>query len=160
MVNIPDDIRTLLEATYEEPARQCSPKAHLMEELHSQFLQHKNALADKAMGNLSTATAMPVGDDNETCATRYSDLPTTQVLLVKDINSTGNEAQLTLLNETRVIVNAIRPDPAVTAQLYLNLVTIPSWLLLRYGPIETPPFLKKHFLKQRQSCYGIIIVEK
>ena len=147
MVNIPDDIRTLLEATYEEPARQCSPKAHLMEELHSQFLQHKNALADKAMGNLSTATAMPVGDDNETCATRYSDLPTTQVLLVKDINSTGNEAQLTLLNETRVIVNAIRPDPAVTAQLYLNLVTIPSWLLLRYGPIETPPFLKKHFFE-------------
>jgi CRISPR-associated endonuclease/helicase Cas3 len=146
-VTIPDDIRTLLEATYEESSRQCSKKAHLMDELHTQFVQHKNALADKAMGNLSTATAMPVGEDNETCATRYSDLPTTQVLLVKDINSTGNEAQLTLLNEARVMVNAARPDPAVTAQLHLNLVTIPSWLLLRYGSLKTPIFLKKHFFE-------------
>jgi CRISPR-associated endonuclease/helicase Cas3 len=146
-VNIPDDIRTLLEATYEELSKQFSKKAQLMDDLHSKFVQHKNALADKAMGNLSTATTMPVGEDHETCATRYSDLPTTQVLLVQDINSTGNEAQLTLLSEERVMVNAVRPDPAVTAQLHLNLISIPSWLLQRYGSLETPSFLKKHFFE-------------
>ncbi len=146
-VTIPDDIRTLLEATYEESSRHFSKKVHLMDELHTQFVHHKNALADKAMGNLSTVTAMPVGEDSETCATRYSDLPTTQVLLVKDINSTGNEAQLTLLSEARVMVNAVRPDPSVTAELHLNLITIPSWLLQRYGSLETPLFLKKHFFE-------------
>jgi CRISPR-associated endonuclease/helicase Cas3 len=146
-VTIPDDIRILLEATYEESSRQCSKKARLMDELHSKFIQHKNALAEKAMGNLSTATAMPVGEDHETCATRYSDLPTTQVLLVKDINSTGNEARLTLLSQACVTVNAARPDSAVTAKLHLNLVSIPSWLLYRYGAPETPSFLKKHFFE-------------
>ncbi len=170
-VTLPDDIRPLIESTYEDArpkqktsldpsstrpngddldfdsSEYCQLKVGLMDELYDKFLQCKEALASRAMGNLSTVTAMPVGEDHEACATRYSDLPTTQVLLVRDMNSTGNEAKLTLLDQEHVVVNASKPDLAVTAKLHLNLVTIPTWLLCRFGPPATPVFLKKHFFE-------------
>ncbi len=173
-VTLPGDIRTLLEATYEPNNDDAHPsqdfslkvpdhsggldgikttpsaslKASLIKELYHKFEEMRMALADKARANLSSVTAMPVGEDHEACATRYSDLPTTQTLLVKQIDSTGNEATLTLLSGERVIVNAARPDMAVTAKLHLNLVTIATWLVRRIDSPQTPPFLKKHFYEE------------
>lgn len=121
-------------------------KADFMKELYTQFETMREALERRANANLSTVTAMPSMDDApEDCATRYSDLPTTQTLLVKQIDSTGNSARLTLLSGDIVTVDASRPDMAVTARLHLNLVTIPTWLISRVAPIKSPRFLKKHF---------------
>lgn len=148
-VKLPGDIRTLLEATYEMPALEeatsNSIKSSLMGVLYDKFKEMRDALECKARANLASVTAMPVGEDHEACATRYSDLPTTQALLVRKIDSTGNQAKLTLLSGERVVVNASQPNMAVTAKLHLNLITIPTWLIRRIDPPKTPPFLKKHF---------------
>ncbi len=143
-VELPADIRSLLESTY---ARQESESeiSSLEEELYYQFKTMRDSLACKAQANLSTVTLMPVGEDHDACATRYSDLPTIQVLLVKNIDSTGDEAGLTLLSGETVTVNKFQPDMAVTAKLHLNLVTLPTWLISRIDVPETPLFLTKHF---------------
>ncbi len=143
-VELPADIRILLEATYDGQGKE-SEVSSLVEELYEHFKSMRDSLACKAEANLSTVTSMPVWDDHDACATRYSDLPTTQALLVKEIDNTGDEAELTLLSGERVSVNRFQPNMAVTAKLHLNLINVPTWLISRIDVPETPLFLTKHF---------------
>jgi CRISPR-associated endonuclease/helicase Cas3 len=142
-LTLPDDIRTLLEQTYLPPSPDTPDIAGL---LYDEFLQMKNALSGKARGMLSAVSLMPTGQDRERCATRYSDLPTVQAVLVKDIlNNTAHAAQLVLASEERVDVNKYTFDFGAAQALHTHLISVPVYLAARYGEIITPPYLQKYF---------------
>lgn len=141
-IDIPADIRNLLEETYDWQPHKASP---LLGTLRKQFEEMRDSLTGKAQANLSTVTSMPVGEDHEGCATRYSDLPTLQALLVKKIDSTGRRAALELLSGRTVTVSEFEVDMGVTAELHRNLVALPVYLVSRTAVPQTPAFLAKHF---------------
>ncbi len=140
-VTLPCELRDLIEKTY----RSADGEPAAVVGLRRLFEQARDKLRRIAESAKATVTGLPTGNDREGIATRYSDLPTTQTLLVRQVDSTGRSAHLELLDGGVVQVDADRPDFPVTARLHENLVSIATYLLAKTGRIETPPFLAKHF---------------
>ena len=143
-VKLPDDIRTLLEDTYTWRPESASD---LMKDLREAFESMTNALRRKAQGMLSDVTLMPTSDDLEGCATRYSDFPTTQALLVRRVDhNTERSARLELANGKTVTVNIFENDFDTTVELHQNLICIATYLLAKTGSsLRTPTYLNKYF---------------
>ncbi len=146
-IRLPDDIRTLLEDTYTWHPESAST---LMKDLREAFETMSSALKRKAQGMLSGVTLMPTSDDLEGCATRYSDLPTTQVLLVKNISdNTEKSASLELANCEKVAVNTFQHDFHTMVELHRNLISIATYLVAKTGAaLRTPKYLEKYFYEQ------------
>lgn len=138
---LPTDIRALLEATYrEEP---CPTDAAC--KLRRKHEEQCDKLRDLARAYSATATSLPTGEDREGIATRYSDLPNTHALLVREFDCTGHQADILLFSGRQVHVDAWTPDIPVTAALHENLVTIATHVLAKAGALDTPDCLKRHF---------------
>ena len=87
-------------------------------------------------------SSLPSGDDDEHATTRYIEQPQIDCLIVKNIDSTGNEAELELLNGNKVKVSAYDRNFEATKKLHQNIVSVP---LYKLKEAKTPKYLKKHF---------------
>ncbi len=116
-VVIPLEIRDLLEQTYcaqeNEPSAVC--------DLRKLFEEQREKLRRFAIAGRADVTGMPTSDDKEGVATRYSDLPTMQALLVRHVESTGRQAEIELLDGRMIEVDAWTADLRTTAALYENM---------------------------------------
>lgn len=143
-VRLPGDIRPIIEATYKEAGE---GERALMAGLREDMRRRAQRLAACAESAADDTFGMPVGsDDEESAPTRYSDLPHTNVLLVRAMDAPDPScARITLLNGEKVVADAKCRDGRVTWQLHCNLAPVASHLL----PAEFPPapWLKKHFFR-------------
>ncbi len=91
------------------------------------------------MGGL--AQSMPLMEDDEQVATRYSSVKQRQVLLVREAKSSGAIADLLLADGSQVSVDANKRDFGITKKLHMNLVLVPAYLLSSFS---TSFYLRKH----------------
>jgi CRISPR-associated endonuclease/helicase Cas3 len=143
----PRDIRPLIEATYADPT---APESPVLTDLRAALTAAAGKLAALAVSAGDNVQGLPVMEDREDVATRYSDLPTTPVLLVTAIDAPApSRAQLTLLSGHTVTLDEFRPDLRVTCLLHRNLVTIARHLLPRRGlGLPAKRWLTRHFFDQ------------
>lgn len=143
-VNLSGDIRPLLEATYRRDAENEKDCIKELFEYHEKICTKLKKIAEASKAKY---ISLPNKDDREGVATRYSDLPSMQVLLVKKFESSGNRAKLHLMNDVVVEVDRNVKDFKVTADLHENLITIASYLLRNFNT-KTPDYLLKHFYEK------------
>lgn len=143
-VNLPKDIRPLLEATYRSPGGTDPP---IFRELHDIMEAMRENLKRRAEASKSTVTTLFMRDDREELVTRYSDYETTDVLLIRHLDDTGNDAKVTLIDQdTPLHLSKYEKNFFHTARLHQNLVSVPSWVLKKMNA-KKPPWLKKHFFE-------------
>ncbi len=141
-LDLPSQTRDLLESVYaiskNEPDFVCELRKGM--EAKAQKLQEMagGALAD---------VLLPAADDDETAQTRYSEIKNIDCLLLKEIKSTGNSAQLTLLSGEKLEVSDLQKDPYATRLLHKNIVQAPQYHF-RGHKTKIPEYLKKHFFGQ------------
>lgn len=137
-VSLPDDIRSLLEATYISPD---DTTPEWVQSLYAALKDKKQELRGQALGSM--AEAMPALQDDEKVVTRYSTYEQIPALLVKRVESTGCKADLTLSDGTQVTAEAGVRDWKVTVALHNNLVNVPRWWFGK-EPLKTPLYLQSH----------------
>ena len=123
-VELPDDIRRILEATYSPPsANEPDGWRVLREELE----ENKRQLAAYA----KSATAiwnMPALSDEEGVQTRWEKHSTVYLLLAKSVVPRGDQAaEIQLLNGDTIEADAWHNEYCVAKAIFLNLVRIPRW---------------------------------
>ncbi|MBT8342829.1 MAG: CRISPR-associated helicase Cas3' [Desulfatitalea sp.] len=144
-LNLPSDIRDVLEATYQQPA-ETDPA--VFQRLYDRMVEMRNDLKRRAEAARSTVKALTLRDDREELVTRYSEYETADVLLVRDVDATGNEATVTLLDDDAPIhLSVNEKNVALTARLHQNLVSVPAWLLKKMTA-KKPAWLCKHFFER------------
>jgi len=142
-VCLPDEIRALIERTYAAPDEDERAAVRELRQFLDDWRDRLEKLAHSAEASVK---GLGVMEDDERAATRYSDLPMVDVLLVRAVETDGREAQLSLLDGGRSVrVHADRKDFPVTALLHKQLVAVPRYLVARLGRLETPFWLRKHF---------------
>ena len=142
-VRLPDDIRGLIEQTYAPPSKAEPPAICEIRELLDEWRRKLSQYAESAKAGVKGLGVMP---DDERALTRYSDRPMVDVLLVRNVETSGRQARLGLLDEpSRVSVHADRKDFRVTARLHKHLVAVPRYVVGKLGALETPLWLRKHF---------------
>lgn len=142
-LRLPDDIRDLIERTYRPPSE---PEPALVFEMRT-FMEGFAARLEKfAHAAEAGVKGLGVMRDDERATTRYSDLPTGDILLVRSIETDGRQARLNLLEHgASVAVHADRRDFPVTARLHRQLVAVPRYVLEKLGGLKTPDWLRQHF---------------
>lgn len=139
-ISIPGDVRQILEETY----FQNTNIPDFVEELLDEMETKKERLRQIAGGAL-TGLMMPVRDDDENRPpTRYSDMPTVDCLLVKEIDSTGSEAILTMLDDEKLKVDENEKNIYISKQLHKNTVSIARYNFQNMD-LNVPRYLRKHF---------------
>ena len=142
-VRLPDDIRDLIERTYAPSDEPELPPISDARELMEAFRDRLEKCAHAAEAGVKGLGIMA---DDERAATRYSDRPMVDDLLVRRIDTTGLAATLELLDEKDPVrVHASRRDFPVTARLHKQLVAVPKYSVEKLGKLETPLWLRKHF---------------
>jgi len=136
---LPNQIREVLEFTYQ---RSEIDEPDFIKNIYNNFLQKKEVLKLKANAVNSTVSSLPTGDDDEHATTRLIEQPQIDCLIVKNIEATGNDAKLELLNGDNVKVSAYERDFETTKKLHKNIVSVP---LYKLKEARTPKFLQKHF---------------
>jgi CRISPR-associated endonuclease/helicase Cas3 len=142
IVGIPRDVRHLVEATYAD----LKDESALMVALKDDLNRKREKLRRRALTGQEDS-GLPVGSDTEDAATRYSDIPTIQVLLAETIDAGDRDdcARITLVDGTTHSLDAFRSDFEATRALHRNLVTITRYLV----PSRQKAFwLTKHFHEQ------------
>jgi CRISPR-associated endonuclease/helicase Cas3 len=143
-VSLPEDIHPLIEATYADAAALEPP---VLRELRQHLATVTDKLAALAGAAGDDVQGLPVLEDREDAATRYSDLPTAPVLLVSSLDSpSSTHAQLTLLSGETITLDEFRPDMPATRLLHHNLVTVARYLLPER--VQAKGWLKPHFYDQ------------
>jgi len=144
-INLPHDIRHLLEATYRPPDETDS---EILGELHNVMVEMRENLTRRANAAKSTVQSLVMQDDREGLVTRYSDYETRDVLLARHVDDMGKDAKLTLLDkDTPLHVSKYEKNLSHTARLHGNLVSVPAWLLKKMDA-KKPAWLEKHFFEQ------------
>lgn len=136
-VNLPGDVRCLLEKTYATSKRESSIAA----ELHEKLREFTGKLKQLACAAAATVSSLPVMEDREDVATRYSDLPMVDILPVADLKSDGYKAKVQLLDGSIHILEARLKNPYILAKLHANLLSIPRYRLQRIGALSMPTWL-------------------
>ena len=124
-INVPNDIRGLLEAVYAEDG-ECPNSA--LSDLKQELEERAHELRSHALAAGMGVRSLPCGSDNdENPSTRYGANPTIKVLIVSEYDGGVGvgKADMRLLDGTNVRVDGYRRDFGVTRSLYLNLVSIP-----------------------------------
>lgn len=112
---LPEDIRRILEATYQERAEEGRLK-----KLKNDMEEKKGKLENFARVGLSTA--MPTHDDMEV-QTRYSEIENVDVLLLKSFNVTGNGCEIRFYDSDDVLEIPQRPKNADEKRKIAKLIT-------------------------------------
>ncbi|MDD5089515.1 MAG: CRISPR-associated helicase Cas3' [Candidatus Wallbacteria bacterium] len=121
-VDIPRDIRKLIEETYAENA-----------DLHEKIQALKKKMEKKVeklrlMANASTAEEQLLGSDDENKAcTRYSTQPQINALLIKAFNTDGKKTVLTLCDGTPVTLSYGDKSMKTIKALYRNCLNLASF---------------------------------
>jgi len=145
-VELPADIRTLIETTYAE--QEDAPQGILwaFKRQLDQRCEHLRKLACSAQDNVR---GIPTGSDDERAATRYSDLPTRAVLLVAEMleaSAWGDRARVRLLDGSEWTLRQNAPDFAATKVLHASTVSIACHLLPERGNLrQSCRWLDRHF---------------
>ena len=142
ILRIPGDVRKLVEATYMDIA----DESDLMRALKDDLERKRDRLRLRALAS-QDGSGLPVGNDTEEAATRYSDLPTVQVLLAETIDTKGRDdrACFKLTDGTELMLDAYRVDFNATRALHRSLVAIARYLL---PSRQRARWLEKHFYEQ------------
>lgn len=131
-ISLPADIRPLLEATYDEPDPQ-EPAA--WRELHVELESEKR----KLMLVASSATNVlnnPMLEDREEILTRAKGAPTTPVILLRSITTTGNNSVMVVaLDGSQAEISAYDWQRSAAKFLQQWLVRAPR----RMVPADVPP---------------------
>jgi CRISPR-associated endonuclease/helicase Cas3 len=144
VVHLPRDIRPVLEATY------CSPgetDPSIFHELYRIMMEMRANLRRRAESAKSSVRSLVMREDREELVTRYSDYETRDVLLVRHLDDTGNEAEVFLMDGGPPLhLSKFKKNFFHTARLHQNLVSVPLWLLNKMDA-QRPPWLEKHFFE-------------
>jgi CRISPR-associated endonuclease/helicase Cas3 len=128
-VNLPDNIRPILEVTYAAPAAD-EPDGWRV--LREELEENKRKLAAHA----KSATAiwnMPALSDEEGVQTRWERHSTVYLLLAKSVEARGDQtADIELLNGDIVTADARQYSFGVAKAIFRNLVRIPRWPVNEY----------------------------
>ena len=130
-VVLPSEIRDLLEATYAD--REELPEE--IEPLKAELEAKRKKLSHMALG----VTSLFAGDDDEDNApTRYSTLPTIQVLIVEEIDDLDLSAEVELLSGEQLSLQAGVRDFKQAVAIHQNLVSMPRFV----KELKTPRWLQ------------------
>jgi len=139
-VILPEDIRTILEATYAEPAGDEPPA---WSDLRKDLEQKKEELSNKALGAANVWFNPPLLD-REDIQTRYSTLPTASLLVARQVEKVDAvSVSLTLLKGDPVIASGRDWNIEAARAIHRNLVRMPRWAI-KAGLGTMPDWLKLH----------------
>lgn len=132
-VLLPNNIRELLESTYDEAEIGPSWISTLKAKLDAE----RKTLHDRALG----LTALYCGDDDEDKApTRHSSRPTLQVLILQSCDDCDTVAELVLCDGTSMELKSGERDFQKAVALHQNIVSLPMHSALKQ---TTPAWLSK-----------------
>jgi len=145
-ITLPGDIRTILEATYADPAADEPPA---WRELREQLEKQKDKMARQAL-NATTIWNNPALPDEEGVQTRYSSYPMAQLLLARQISRVdAHSVRLDLLNGDTVTASdrdwnfdAAKAFEAAKA-IHRNLTRVPRWAVSAFLS-NLPGWLTNH----------------
>ena len=140
-IDLSADVRHLLEQTY-GPA---DGQPDFAKKMHRRLEEHRCKLASHALAGLAEIDSLPALDDDESLATRYSDLHMVSVLLVTAVEHQGPQVAVGLLDGSRVIIRPGARQWQVMGSLHVNLLSMPAYRLARLGALQTPSWLKGLF---------------
>ncbi len=140
-ISLPENVRNLLEETYSDPPDQPS----FVSRMHAQLMEFRKKLGQYAQATFSSVNSLPVMDDNQNPATRYSDIPMVDVLLTAATVHQNRRTTIRLLDGEQITVYPGLKDKRVMARLHSNLLSMPAWRLARIGALETPSWLRGVF---------------
>ena len=142
-VNLPSDIRELLETTYAE----LDDLPEWVAELKAELDVKKAGLKRRALG----MTKLYCGDDDEdSAATRYNNQRTIPALILRACDDCGTLANLTLCDESEITVRSGVRDFKNAVAIHQNMVSLPFYE--KEYPI-TPAWLKT-------TVFGEVLVLK
>ena len=135
-IQLPDDIRKILEATYApwpgEPAAWAT--------LRDEMLRRAEKLLNKAVG-ATNAWGLPALRDDEGVQTRFSDYQTATLVLLRDYER--SKARLTTIEGTTVTASERDWSRDVAVALHRCHVKVPAWWLRGRHP-EHPASLERY----------------
>jgi CRISPR-associated endonuclease/helicase Cas3 len=139
-ITLPDDIRQILEATYDDPGG-TEPAAWC--KLREQLERRKEKMARQAV-NATAIWSIPALPDEEDIQTRYNTYPMAQLLVArKIIRQDGHTVHLQLLNGETVTANDQDWNFDSAKAIYRNLTPVPRWALSVFLP-NPPGWLSSH----------------
>lgn len=145
-VNVPGNIRELLEAVYAE-GLDCANTA--IAEFRAEMQKRMDELRGHAIAAGVGVRSLPCkSDDDENPPTRYGSRPAVKLLLVSEYDDGVGVAcaDIILLDGTKVRVDGYRRDFGVTRALYRNLVSVPiSQCPALHGRPTDTQSLSQHF---------------
>jgi CRISPR-associated endonuclease/helicase Cas3 len=145
VIELPGDIRAILEATYAD-ATPDEPPA--WRELREDLDEQKGKMARQAL-NATLIWSNPALQDEEGIQTRWNTYPTAQLLLARSITPTSKDCvRLNLLNGDSVTASGRQWNFDAAKAIWRNLVPVPRWAL-RGGLASPPGWLANHVT---QSC--------
>jgi CRISPR-associated endonuclease/helicase Cas3 len=123
-ITLPTDVRTLLEATYAEPAAS-EPRA--WRDLRNDLEKQKRKLADQAL-SATLVWSQPALLDEEGIQTRYGSYPTAGLLLARGVEKTGpTTVRLNLLEGPAVEASDRTWSFDAAKAIHRNLARVPRW---------------------------------
>lgn len=124
VINLPTDIRSILEATY---ADSNSDEPTAWQELKDVMEMQRRTLSAQAL-SATQVWAMPALKDDEGVQTRYTTYPTAQLLLATEVTSLdGYSAQLCLLDGSAITAHTRNWNFETAKAIHRNLVRVPFW---------------------------------
>jgi CRISPR-associated endonuclease/helicase Cas3 len=122
-VIVPDQLRELLEATYQEPTPHSDDlrEPAWVGELHDECLAHRRKLS--GIARAMTDNRNPTLSDRE-AHTRYSTTPTLSFVLVREIETAGGKTRIVLSNGEEVTLNPQWCDFPTARSIHLNLISL------------------------------------
>jgi CRISPR-associated endonuclease/helicase Cas3 len=139
-LDLPSDIRPLLEATYADPLVEEPASWH---ELHDQLTEEKHQLTINAAAAMLVLGRPAVDDKPPEALTRRKGPPTTCVLLLRTVEPlVGHRARLTKLDDSVLIASEYEWSILTARLLHPWLVRVPRHLVP--GSAPSPRWLRLH----------------
>jgi len=135
-INIPEDIRNLLEETYIEPQSDDPP---WINDLYTELRARETKMQQLAIAMQSQC--LPQLKDTEEVATRFNSEKHAPVLVVRRYTLSGDLVELELADGKRVTLFPRRIDRRAAAQVHCNVMQVP-FRLLDNTPTDQPKWLR------------------
>lgn len=145
---LPSDIRSVLEATYAEPA-QDEPAA--WRRIRDELEEGKRKLSAAADNEMTLW--QPALPDEEGVKTRWNSCPTASVMLIAKVEEWDTKvgARLRLLNGETCVLRTGDYDFAAAKALHRNMVRVPRWCAQDFLG-ELPAWLREHVAGSVVAC--------
>ena len=151
-ITLPNDIRTILEATY---ASCIAAEPPAWQELLNKLDKQKDKMAQQAI-NATNIWSIPALEDEEGVQTRWSTYPTTQLLLATGITRIdAHSVRLELLNGETVTAADRDWNFDAAKAMHRNLVRVPRWAVAT-GLTKPPEWLANHIAQP--TATGLLLL--